>query len=67
MAGVRYKVFGNGGQKIRLAEFSSEFLEPDWCEKSHIGFVLRGELEVDFHGQCIRYAEGSGIFIPKRV
>lgn len=65
MPGVRFKVFSDGQRQIRLAEFSMEFVEPHWCEKGHIGFVLRGELEVDFRGERIRYAEGSGIFIPK--
>ena len=65
MPGVRSKVFGDGQKQIRLAEFSSEFVEPHWCEKGHIGLVLRGELEVEFHGQRVRYTEGSGIFIPR--
>ena len=65
MLGVRFKVFSDGKRQMRLAEFSSEFVEAHWCEKGHIGLVLRGELEIDFHGQLIHYAEGSGIFIPK--
>ena len=44
MAGVRVKVFRDGQRQMRIAEFSSEFVEPHWCEKSHIGFVLQGEL-----------------------
>ncbi|HXU92499.1 MAG TPA: hypothetical protein VFP33_02465 [Gallionella sp.] len=39
-------------------------LSPDWCEKGHVGFVIQGELEIDFHGHLVRYPEGSGIFIP---
>lgn len=65
MPGVRFKVFSDGQRQMRLAEFSSEFVEPNWCEKGHLGFVLRGELEIDFHGRRVRYAEGSGIYIPK--
>lgn len=67
MPGMRLKVFRNGQKQIRLAEFSSEFVEPHWCEKGHVGFVLQGELEIDFHGTLIRYAEGSGILIPQGV
>jgi len=44
MSGVRFKVFSDGQRQMRLAEFSSEFVEPHWCEKGHIGLVLRGEL-----------------------
>jgi quercetin dioxygenase-like cupin family protein len=64
MLGVRYKVFKNGTKQLRLVEFTSEFVEPDWCEKGHIGFVIQGELEIDFHGRLVRYSKGSGIFIP---
>jgi quercetin dioxygenase-like cupin family protein len=64
MPGARFKVFGDAAKQMRLVEFTSEFVEPHWCEKGHVGFVLQGELEVDFHGQVVRYGEGSGIFIP---
>ena len=51
-------------EKIRIAEFTSEFIEPNWCEKGHIGIVLSGDLEIDFKGQIVRYPEGAAIFIP---
>ncbi|PIY04586.1 MAG: phosrestin [Gallionellales bacterium CG_4_10_14_3_um_filter_54_96] len=62
--GAKFKAFRSGAKQLRLLEFTSEFVEPDWCEKGHIGFVVQGELEIDFHGQLVRYPEGSGIFIP---
>ena len=65
--GARFKVFRSGTKQLRLVEFTSEFVEPDWCEKGHIGYVIRGELEIDFHGHLVRYPEGSGIFIPSGV
>jgi hypothetical protein len=37
----------SGSKQLRLVEFSSEFVEPHWCEKGHIGLVLSGTLEVD--------------------
>jgi quercetin dioxygenase-like cupin family protein len=49
---------------MRLVEFTSEFVEPYWCEKGHIGLVLSGTLEIDFAGHVVQYPEGSGIFIP---
>ena len=62
--GARFKAFRNGTKQLRLVEFTNEFIETDWCEKGHIGFVIQGELEIDFHGRLVRYPEGSGIFIP---
>jgi len=62
--GARFKVFRSGTMQLRLVEFTNEFVEPDWCEKGHIGFVLQGELEIDFRGSVVRYPQGSGVFIP---
>jgi quercetin dioxygenase-like cupin family protein len=62
--GARFKVYQSDNKQVRLLEFTSEFIEPDWCEKGHIGFVLKGELEIDFHGRLVRYPEGSALFIP---
>lgn len=62
--GARFKAFRSGTKQLRLVEFTSEFVEPDWCEKGHIGYVIQGELEIDFYGHLVRYPEGSGIFIP---
>jgi len=63
LPGARAKVHREGSKQLRLVEFTSEFVEPHWCEKGHIGFVVSGILEVDFRSQVIRCPEGSGIFI----
>ena len=62
--GARFKVFCGGTKQLRLLEFTSEFIEPEWCEKGHMGLVVQGELEIDFQGHLVRYPQGSGIFIP---
>jgi hypothetical protein len=62
--GARFKAFRSGTKQLRLLELTCEFVEPDWCEKGHVGFVVQGELEIDFHGHIVRYPEGSGILIP---
>jgi hypothetical protein len=62
--GLRFKVYRSGNKQMRLLEHSQEFVEPDWCVKAHSGLVLKGELEIDFHGRIVRFPEGSGLFIP---
>jgi hypothetical protein len=62
--GARFKAFRSGSKQLRIVELTNEFVEPDWCEKGHIGLVIQGELEIDFHGRFVRYPEGSGVFIP---
>ena len=64
MPGARFKIFSDGKKQMRLLEFTSEFVEPHWCKKGHIGFVLNGELEIYFAGKIVNYIQGSGIFIP---
>ncbi len=48
--GVRHKLHSEGGRRLRLVEFSKDSTEADWCERGHIGYVLEGELEVEFRG-----------------
>jgi quercetin dioxygenase-like cupin family protein len=64
MAGVRFKAYEESGRKLRLVEFSKEFVETDWCTKGHIGYVLEGQMEIDFNGRIIPFGPGDGIFIP---
>jgi glyoxylate utilization-related uncharacterized protein len=62
--GVRFKAYQQGGKKLRLAEFGREFIEPDWCTKGHIGYVLEGQMDIDFDGKVVAFGPGDGIFIP---
>jgi hypothetical protein len=62
--GVRCKVFEQNGRKLRLAEFTSEFRELDWCRKGHVGYVLGGQGELQFTEQTVLLGPGDGIFIP---
>jgi len=63
-AGVRFKAYEQDGRKLRLAEFAKEFIEPDWCLKGHIGYVLEGRMEINFDGNIVTFGPGDGIFIP---
>lgn len=62
--GVRFKAHEQNGRKLRLAEFTKEFIEADWCIKGHIGYVLEGQMEIDFDGKVIMFSSGDGLFIP---
>jgi hypothetical protein len=63
-AGVRFKAYEQAGRRLRLAEFTRDFVEPDWCTKGHIGYVLEGQMEVSFHGRVVTFRSGDGLFIP---
>jgi quercetin dioxygenase-like cupin family protein len=61
---ARYKASQHGNRRIRLAEFAKGFVEADWCKKAHTGYVLDGEMDVDFDGQVVRFSRGDGLVIP---
>lgn len=61
--GVRFKAYEQNGRRLRLAEFTREFVEPDWCTKGHIGYVLEGRMEIDFDGESLTFGPGDGLFI----
>jgi len=63
--GVRLKLYRHGGKQLRLVEFTKEFAETDWCTAGHIGYVLEGQLEIEFDGGAIVFSPGDGIFIPE--
>ncbi len=62
--GSRYKAYRSGDQLVRIAEFTPEFTEADWCEKGHIGYVIEGSMQIDCHGRIETLNAGDGIFIP---
>jgi ethanolamine utilization protein EutQ (cupin superfamily) len=62
MHGVRHKVLKQGDKQLRLVEYTRD-LEPHWCEKGHIGYVLEGRLEIAFDNETLVCNPGDGIFI----
>lgn len=66
-AGVRQKVVVQGTTQFRLLEFSDNFVELDWCTKGHIGYIIDGQLEIDFDGRSVQYGPGDVATIPDGV
>ena len=64
VAGVKFKAYERDASKLRLVEFSKEFVEPDWCTKGHIGYIFEGQMEIDFNGEKEIFGPGDGVFIP---
>ncbi len=64
-SGVRFKVQRLGVQQLRLLEFGRDLQHPHWCTTGHVGFVLEGEMEVEFDGGAVVvYRAGDGLAIP---
>ena len=63
MPGVRHKFVSQGGEKLRLVEYSNS-MEPHWCDRGHLGMILEGRFEIRY-GTCTEtYGPGDGVFIP---
>jgi quercetin dioxygenase-like cupin family protein len=63
MEGLRFKATRQNGRQLRLVEYTKD-MEPHWCEKGHIGYLLAGRFEIKFEGETAVYNPGDGIFIP---
>lgn len=61
--GLRCKAVKQGDRQLRLVEYTRN-LEPHWCEKGHMGYVLEGRLEIEFEDQVLVFNPGDGIIIP---
>jgi hypothetical protein len=61
--GARQKIWSDGERRVRLLELDERFVETEWCEKTHVGMVLEGLVEIDFRGTVERFAAGQGMTI----
>jgi ethanolamine utilization protein EutQ (cupin superfamily) len=61
--GMRCKAHRHDGRQLRLVEYTHT-MEPHWCERGHVGYVLDGQLEIRYDEQTLVYAAGDGVFIP---
>jgi quercetin dioxygenase-like cupin family protein len=63
MAGVRHKYFDQNGIRLRLVEYSKE-MHVHWCDKGHFGYLIEGNMEIEFENSNEIYSAGDGIFLP---
>ena len=63
MDGLRFKAEGHGGRRLRLVEYTKD-MEPHWCDRGHIGYILEGEFEITFDAGIEVFKSGDGVFIP---
>ena len=63
MPGLRFRAQAQHGRQLRLVEYTKE-MEPHWCEKGHIGYVLEGRFEIRYESETAVYDPGDGVFIP---
>lgn len=61
--GVRHKVTVIGDLRFRLVEYSNN-MPVHWCERGHRGYLLDGEMQIEYPNETILYRAGDGVHIP---
>lgn len=54
-------IFNN--TEVTLLKLEFGFVENNWCDKPHYGFVLEGQFKIDFKGKVLTYKKGDRINI----
>ena len=63
LPGMRCRDYRQGDRQLRLVEYTKD-MEPHWCEKGHVGYVVHGRFEIRFESEVTIFEPGDGIFIP---
>lgn len=63
--GAEQKVHSVGNKRLRLVRLHDTLIEEAWCLNGHIGFVVAGEMSIDFNGTVVKYQQGDGLWITK--
>lgn len=61
--GIYQKVYSSSDTRVRLVRFDHSFEEKEWCFKNHLGYVLKGELKLDFDGFTQTYKQGEALIL----
>lgn len=62
--GVRHRYVDQDGRRFRLVEYSTD-MPPHWCDKGHYGYMIDGEMEIEYEDETILYKAGDALIIPE--
>ncbi|MFM1655797.1 hypothetical protein ACI7RC_27410 [Brevibacillus sp. B_LB10_24] len=63
--GCRDKIAVFGESRLRLVEFTDQFVEDGWCVRGHLGGVLAGRATLHFPDSSLSCQQGDGLFLPE--
>lgn len=61
--GVMEKNSEQNGVLIRLLKFNSTYKSIEWCDKGHLVYVIKGELELEYASTKLQYKQGDPFVI----
>ena len=61
---ARLKRIARDGRIFRLVELTRAASHPHWCLTGHLGFIVEGEMEIDFDGDVKVFRAGDALVIP---
>ncbi|MFK7757981.1 MAG: hypothetical protein AB8B53_13710 [Flavobacteriales bacterium] len=61
--GAKQKQFQTDKINMRLLRLEDDFNEIEWCKNGHVGYVLNGEMVLDFTGKEEHYKSGDAFII----
>ena len=61
---ARVKMAEADGYELRLFELGPGFVEPNWCTRGHLGFVVSGQYITDLDGGTLHMRAGQGFVLP---
>jgi len=61
---ARLKRVVRAGKIFRLVELTPATEHPEWCVTGHVGFIVEGEMEIDFDGEVKTFRAGDALIIP---
>lgn len=53
------------GNRLRLLQLDEGFQESDWCHKVHYGYVVEGQLQLQFSDRTENLSPGDEIALPE--
>jgi mannose-6-phosphate isomerase-like protein (cupin superfamily) len=64
---VRQKKSEVDEKTVRLLELQDGFTEPQWCYKGHVGYVVKGSIQVEFESETQTFNSGDVVVLPSAV
>lgn len=64
---ARVKAAESDGYEVRLFELGPGFVEPQWCTRGHVGYVVSGQYITDLDSETLQMRAGQGFVLPPGV